>query len=137
MRAGIILFLILVVGVCACGCTGTGTPSTTTQAQATAAVASPAATSVPSGSVSYIRIRDSHFDPEELTVDRGTTVIWTNEDAITHTVTHMAPVGETTLFDSGTLYQGQTFSYTFTTPGRVEYADVKHAGGRNYLIIVK
>ncbi|MGQ9468598.1 MAG: cupredoxin domain-containing protein [Nitrososphaerales archaeon] len=42
---------------------------------------------------------------------------WTNMDPVIHTVesgTHDQPIE---LFDSDSLYQGQSFSYAFTEPG--------------------
>ncbi|MCP8322048.1 MAG: cupredoxin domain-containing protein [archaeon] len=56
-----------------------------------------------------------------ITISAGTTVTWTNMDQVIHTVesgTHEQP---TELFDSGPLYQGQSFSYTFTQPGVYVY----------------
>ena len=46
----------------------------------------------------------------------GTTVTWDNEDDIPHTVASSAK-----LFKSKVLDTGDTFSFTFTTPGVYEY----------------
>lgn len=56
------------------------------------------------------------FTPSSIIVSAGTTVIWTNKDAVAHTVTSDSP-----LFDSGTIAPGGTFSYIFSTPGTVKY----------------
>ncbi len=61
-------------------------------------------------------IENLAFSPAALTVPIGTTVIWTNNDATTHTVT-----SNTGLFDSGSLNNGATFSFTFNTKGTFEY----------------
>lgn len=37
--------------------------------------------------VVVVRLRDDQFDPRNLSVEPGTTVRWTNEDAVEHTVT--------------------------------------------------
>jgi plastocyanin len=84
-----------------------------------------------------IRIRDSHFDPEIITIRQGTTVTWRNEDPVTHYVVHQAPHTDPQLFSSGAILQGGTFSFTFTSPGRYNYADPQRGGGRSYLIIVE
>jgi nitrite reductase (NO-forming) len=56
-----------------------------------------------------------------LMVALGTTVTWTNDDpSMPHTVTVDG------LFDSGVLQTGQTFSYTFDTPGEFEYYCTLH-----------
>lgn len=56
------------------------------------------------------------FDPATLRVAAGTTVTWTNRDAIPHTVT--AHDGG---FDSGELAQGQSYSHRFDVPGTHAY----------------
>jgi amicyanin len=61
------------------------------------------------------------YSPETLTVKAGTTVTWTNKDSIGHTVTTKA-----TLFDSGLLGKGQSYSYTFTQAGSYEYYCIPH-----------
>jgi plastocyanin len=61
-------------------------------------------------------IHDSVFQPAELTIQVGTTVIWTQNSVLPHTVT--ADDGS---FNSGTLQNGDTFEFTFTEPGRFPY----------------
>jgi len=61
-------------------------------------------------------IQGMAFNPASITVTAGTTITWTNKDAIGHTVT-----SNTKLFNSGTLQQGGTFSFTFPTAGTFSY----------------
>jgi plastocyanin len=56
------------------------------------------------------------FVPADITIAAGTTVIWTNKDAVKHTVTEDSGV-----FDSGTMDKGGAFSRKFDTPGSVSY----------------
>ena len=56
-----------------------------------------------------------------LEVPVGTTVTWTNQDSIIHTVT---AVDES--FDSGFLREGETWSHTFEEPGEFEYLCTPH-----------
>jgi plastocyanin len=56
------------------------------------------------------------YDPSSLTVSAGTTVTWTNGGSTAITVT--SPDG---LFDSDSIAPGETFSYTFDTPGTFRY----------------
>lgn len=56
------------------------------------------------------------FQPADITVAAGTTVVWTNTSDLPHTVT--ADDGS---FDSGTINPGETFSHTFDTVGNVPY----------------
>ncbi|WP_217242330.1 plastocyanin/azurin family copper-binding protein [Streptomyces sp. AC555_RSS877] len=62
-------------------------------------------------------------DGKQLVVEVGQTVQWTNHDSVPHTVTTTkAPVK----FDSGTLEQGDSWSYTFTKAGTYEYYCAVH-----------
>jgi plastocyanin len=56
------------------------------------------------------------FDPSAITVPTGTTVAWTNDDAVPHTVTSTDGV-----FDSGIFDPGGSFSFTFNEPGSFAY----------------
>jgi plastocyanin len=70
-----------------------------------------------------VAVRDNRFDPADLTVPVGATVIWTNQGFLPHTVT--ADDGS---FDSGTLGRGDTFEMTFTEPGTYSYHCEIHGG---------
>jgi len=68
-----------------------------------------------------IEIRNLAFQPESITIEPGTTVIWTNYDSSQHTVTSTEEI-----FDSGLFGEGETFEYTFTEPGTYEYFCTVH-----------
>lgn len=70
-----------------------------------------AETSEKTAEVSFV---DFALDPAELTVEKGTTVVWTNKDTVPHTVT--GPI-----FTSGTMDRGQSYSFTFRDEGTFEY----------------
>ncbi len=70
-----------------------------------------------------VALRELAFNPAELQVAPGTTVVWTNEDPFQHSVT-----SDDGLFDSGLLDQGTSFTFTFTEPGRHQYYCVPHGG---------
>ena len=61
------------------------------------------------------------FDPSAITVPTGTTVAWTNEDAVPHTVTSTDGV-----FDSGIFDPGGNFAFTFNEPGSFAYVCQLH-----------
>ena len=56
------------------------------------------------------------FTPAETQVSVGTTVVWTNNDDIPHTV-----VDGDHKWKSSALDTGDKFSHTFTEPGTFEY----------------
>jgi plastocyanin len=68
-----------------------------------------------------ISIVNFAFTPSPVTVPVGTTVTWTNNDLMTHTST-----SATQVWDSGLLSPGQSFSFTFTTPGTFTYRCSPH-----------
>jgi plastocyanin len=74
-----------------------------------------------SGSGNAVTIVNFAFNPQKITVKTGAKVTWTNQDGVQHTVTSADGIStsanKTSLFDSGNLSQGQTFSYTFTKAG--------------------
>jgi plastocyanin len=61
-------------------------------------------------------IQGMAYTPSGINVGVGTTITWTNKDAIAHTVTSDSP-----LFDSGSIAPGGTFSYVFDTQGTFKY----------------
>jgi amicyanin len=63
-----------------------------------------------------VKIDNFTFNPQTITVKAGTTVTWTNEDDIPHTVVATAKAFKSKVLDSN-----DTFSFTFTTPGSYEY----------------
>ena len=62
-----------------------------------------------------VKIGNFTFGPQELKVKAGTTITWTNEDDIPHTV--VSPNN----FRSKVLDTDGTYTFTFTTPGTYKY----------------
>jgi plastocyanin len=73
------------------------------------AVAAPATTET-------VKIDNFTFAPQRLTVKVGTTVSWTNEDDIPHTV-----ASTSNTFRSKVLDTDDKYSFAFTTAGSFEY----------------
>jgi amicyanin len=74
-----------------------------------------AATPVWAADATAVKIANFTFGPQELKVKVGTTVTWTNEDDIPHTV--VSPNN----FRSKALDTNDTFSFTFSKPGTYRY----------------
>lgn len=84
-----------------------------------------------------VSIIASSFDPAIVNIQPGTTVLWVNDDRISHRVEHLPQLpSENLLFRSNLLSPGESYSYTFTQSGRYHYGDPQHAGGRDFLVIV-
>ena len=113
MLAGALLMalsLILVLTGCSTT-TPAATPTPTPIASPT-----PAATTTPTTAHANVDISGFAFVPQTLTVSVGTTVTWTNNDSVSHTIT-----SNDNLFESGTIAKGATFSHTFEQKGTFNY----------------
>ncbi|MDB4978100.1 MAG: plastocyanin [Candidatus Peribacteria bacterium] len=64
-----------------------------------------------------VSIQNFSFQPQTITVRRGSTLTWTNQDSASHTVTRDASDGPM----SPTLSSGQSYSYTFNSTGTFTY----------------
>jgi len=71
------------------------------------------------GNTQEVSIVNFNYDPETLSVEKGTTVVWTNKDTVPHNV--VSPT-----FTSPTLNPGQSFSYTFNDDGSFSYRCTFH-----------
>ncbi|MEZ4532541.1 MAG: plastocyanin/azurin family copper-binding protein [Thermomicrobiales bacterium] len=79
------------------------------------------------------------YSPPVVTIPVGGTVLWHNEDSVSHTVTSGlsdgfsgTPDGK---FDSGFLDTGASFSHTFTEPGTYPYYCQPHPWMRGTLLV--
>ena len=69
-----------------------------------------------------VTIQNFAFSPQVITVAPGTKVVWTQKDSAPHTVTS----DNSAFAGSSNLSAGQTFSYTFTKPGKYPYHCAVH-----------
>lgn len=69
-----------------------------------------------SGSMN-VNIKNLAFSPSSLTINKGLTVVWTNNDNVAHTVT--SDSGNE--LNSPVINPGQTYSHTFNTLGTYNY----------------
>ena len=70
-----------------------------------------------------VSLEGFQFSPATLTVSAGTTVTWTNNEGVQHTVT-----ADDDSFGSDALPEGGTFEFTFDTPGTYAYHCRFHGG---------
>ena len=78
------------------------------------------------------------FEPAQVTVPEGSTVLWRNVSAVQHTVTAEPARAQTASnvqlpsgaapFESGSLTQGQTFAQQLTVAGEYRYVCRIHEG---------
>lgn len=72
----------------------------------------------PQAETKSVTISNFGFNPSTITIAKGTTVTWTNDDPMSHTVTADSADGG---FSSKQLATGESFSYKFTKSGTFPY----------------
>lgn len=82
------------------------------------------------GPVASVTMDHNTFIPAEITVAPGTTVTWTNQEAMPHTV-----VDQNKGFRSKTIVKDGTFSFTFTTAGDYDYLCSIHPNMKGKVIV--
>lgn len=127
LRIAAIAFVALPVTLGVAGCSNSSRPdenaTTSRSPVTTVAPGSPAATTV------KVDIKTFQFAPKHLRVKPGTTVVWTNQDEILHTVT--AGARDQTVaarFDGQLGSKGATFHVTFDETGTFTYFCSRHPG---------
>jgi len=76
----------------------------------------------PAQGANEVWIQNTAFNPLSITVAVNTTVKWTNKDGVAHTVT-----SDSSLFDSGNMNSGSTYSHQFTIAGTYPYHCTYHS----------
>ena len=74
-------------------------------------------------------MKDIAFKPALVSVPKGGTVTWTNDDTVGHDVTKTdGPGPDFKSGDPGAMNAGDTFKQKFTTPGTIKYVCSVHPG---------
>lgn len=124
---GISMLLVLAMALAACtSSTPTAAPTTASGGAGGAVANTPA-----SGNTVEVSLKGFAFDPKEITVKVGTTVVWTNNDSVEHNVT-----SDTGVFSSGSMAAGDTFKFTFDTAGTYPYSCSIHVPNMVGTVIV-
>jgi len=114
MRKNYILFLSIIT-ILAFSITGCGSGKS---AQAPAQVTEK----------NMVTIQEFKFNPAEITIQKGETITWINEDSATHNVTGTA-------INSGSLAKGQSFKQTFNDTGTFDYSCTVHPNMKGKIIV--
>ena len=83
-----------------------------------------------------VRIKTFGFGPKALEVTAGTTVVWTNQDDIEHTITSGAPDRPDGAFDRALAAKGATASVRFDSAGTWSYFCTRHPFMRGEIRVV-
>ncbi|HUW10413.1 MAG TPA: cupredoxin domain-containing protein [Anaerolineae bacterium] len=80
--------------------------------------------------IEEVSIQGFAFVPGSIVVSSGTTVRWTNNDRVQHTVT-----SDTGLFDSDALQPGETFDRSSAAPGTYRYHCTFHPSMTGTIVV--
>ena len=123
------IFFICVLILALAGCTNQ-TPPATPPTNNPPATNPPAVQ--PSGPQTYdVEIKNFAFSQSTLTIKKGDTVKWTNNDGASHTV--VSDSGSE--INSGTLAPGQSYSHTFNDAGTFAYHCAIHPSMKAKIIV--
>ncbi len=114
--------VMLVLAVAAAGCSSYPAPS-----------ASGTPTPVPAPAADTVIIKGFAFSPSTLTVKAGTTVTWTNQDSVPHSV--VADTGAPVTFASGTVSSGGSYTFTFAQAGSYPYHCSIHPSMKGMIVV--
>jgi plastocyanin len=87
-----------------------------------------------SNDIVSVSMKDIKFVPHDVTAKVGQKIVWTNEDDAPHNVTATDPTG---LFSSDTLNKDDTFEYTPTKAGVIDYVCTIHSGQDGRITVTK
>jgi plastocyanin len=73
----------------------------------------------PENSSVSVTIQNYAFNPATINIKKGGKVTWTNQDSAPHQI-------KSATFNSSTLNQGESFSFTFDTAGTFDYSCAIH-----------
>lgn len=63
-----------------------------------------------------VSIKGMKYNPATLTIQKGDTVTWTNDDSMTHTATAPQPVKKPYKWNTDDIEEGEKKSITFNDP---------------------
>jgi plastocyanin len=121
------LFSIVACGLVAAGC-GSSNNSNSSSSSTKTQKPAPAAPTKKTGKTAAVSMKNIQFSPKALTVAKGTTVKWTNQDSVNHDVTKAGGPGPDFSSGQGNLAQGATYQQTLSTPGTIQYKCTIHPG---------
>ena len=115
----LVVGVVLSVGV---ACSPAVAPPMSTAATRLTATPPPTATQAVSTGVAIVEAAEQYFNPDQITVNVGTTVVW-NDVQGTHDM-----VADDRSFASAVLFEGGSYAHMFTTPGHYRYVCTLHVG---------
>lgn len=135
MRRLVPTFAVLAT-LAAAGCGGGGSGGSSAPASSAPASSAPASsTPAASGGVVKVDMKNIQFNPKTITVKKGTTVEWMNEDSVNHDVTKRSGPGPQFSSGTGNIGSGGGYKQTFNTAGTIQYHCTVHPGMDGTIVV--
>jgi plastocyanin len=129
----VLLVACLALGLVVAGC---GSDDDSSDDGGGAQSEQPAKTTSSGGSgakTAHVEMKDISFQPDSVTVAKGGTVTWTNEDSVGHDVT--ADDDSFKSGDAGGISGGGEFEHTFAKAGSFKYVCTVHPGMEGTVVV--
>jgi plastocyanin len=117
------IFLIIISIVLMTSCSSASTTTT-----ATTQTSNNSQTTTTNTSGNSISIENFKFVPETLTIKAGTTVVWTNNDSVTHNI-------KSADFNSPSIAAGKPYEFKFDKVGTYDYSCGIHPAMTGKIIV--
>lgn len=128
----IIVALLVILGLGAFALNKSNDNTSTSQPSSSSS-SSNTSSNQPAAQTGQVKIDNMMFTPSQITVAKGGTVTWTNNDSTTHTVVDdLSNVGGPA---SGDIPPGGTYSFTFTKSGSFQYHCTIHPSMRGTIVV--
>ena len=129
----------LALGVVVAGCGGSDNNSSNDSSSgdgggassSTSTPTEPAPAPAAKGGSGDVTMKDIKFHPDKVSIKKGQTVVWTNDDSVGHDVTADS-------FQSGSpggIENGQTFQHKFPKAGTFKYQCSVHPGMTGQVVV--
>jgi len=133
MVAGAVVVILIIAGVFALTRKSNSPSYSTSSNNSTQPTSSANSQTNQSSSTGEISIKNMMFTPSQITVAKGGTVTWTNNDSVAHTVIDdLNNVGGPA---SGDIQPGSTYSFTFNKTGSFQYHCSIHPSMRGTIVV--
>ena len=130
------LLLCLFAALLVAGCGSSNKSSSSSSSSSSSTAKQKSSSSAGGGKTVAVKLKNIAFSPASVTVKKGGTVKWTNDDSVGHDVTKVSGPGPK--FKSGGaggMMGGDTFQQQFTTPGTIKYVCTVHANMKGTITV--
>jgi plastocyanin len=126
-KIALLIFACLALGLMATGCGGSSGGDSGASGADEPAAGKPSAEAGPAKDAVAVSMEGIAFIPPDVTVKKGGTITWTNDESVGHDVTKQdGPGPDFSSGQPGGMGEGDAFEQTFDTAGEIAYVCTVH-----------